>query len=912
MTLRTDLEIVQLPGTYPNVGGLTGANTIVTDPDFGTTITRLTDGNSGSGNYSSMQTADNPSGYTMWNCDDTLIISRNNGGIGFLFQWNPATLQGTQLTGANYQVSGPYCFSRVQPGVLYVVNGTVLNSVTYVLVDGVWTYQSTVEIVDFATILPAGFTVSWHSELGVSQADSVFSVAFSEGAQDTGYYACLYKAGAGLRMINTQTLAVTGAWGTTGTATLQNTEFTSFFLHGFTMTPNPNYTVLSPVGGTSTFVWANQGLVLTQSGLTGHHGLGYLHLYTGGPGGGQYDGAPFSNPTSHSPIIPRQVGPPGLPANQVPPQSYKGDQHSAFCPVNLNDKSLLFITNGPPQHNPMRACWEQEVRAIDVTGAVSGAKGTVYRICHTYNSGLSLQYIVTNSQLGVSQTGNFVAFTSDWGGGGTVGPLGSTSGAATGTLGVDARGDVFIAALNTTIVVGGVSISTSSLPLGVIEAAYSATVIATGGISPYSWAVTAGSLPPGLSLSASGAILGTPTAAGTFTFTVTVTDSESPTPSTASAALSITINAALEIITPAPSLPGCLTGASYNQTLQASGGISPYTWALSSGTLPPGLTLSSNGQLAGTPTTAGSFTFTVAVMDSEMPSPATQTATFTIVIAAAPYAVPAGTILPALYAQLASSLPILQLIGPGAYNSAPLSVVNAFFFGAAGKQTPQRFIVINVFDGTPAATTLDQTTALKGGEFQFDSYAENQLVARQISETVRDLLIDLVGATLPNGTTITFTENTVDRDLGYELGGESYVFRSMLRLSAFYTEGSSTLPLPPGANLYTGYGAPSTLHNNDDLYYDLATGNIYEQQSYAWDLVGTITGGGNLNRYDNASIGGITISGSVATLAVAVKSTAQIYRNGELAAPEVDYTYSGSAITFNVTLNSDDVITVLQ
>jgi hypothetical protein len=199
-------------------------------------------------------------------------------------------------------------------------------------------------------------------------------------------------------------------------------------------------------------------------------------------------------------------------------------------------------------------------------------------------------------------------------------------------------------------------------------------------------------------------------------------------------------------------------------------------------------------------------------------------------------------ILPALYAQLAAQTPIQQLIGPGAYNGAPANAVSAFFFGAASKQPPARFIVINVLNAPPAATTLSQTTALIDGEFQFDSYAESQLVARQISETIRGLLIDLVGTSLPNGVTITFTENTVDRDLGYEIGGESYVFRSLLRLRAFYNESGGTLP--PGPNLYTGYGAPSTLHNNDDLYYNLTNGNLYEQQNYSWELVGNIPVGG--------------------------------------------------------------------
>jgi hypothetical protein len=84
-----------------------------------------------------------------------------------------------------------------------------------------------------------------------------------------------------------------------------------------------------------------------------------------------------------------------------------------------------------------------------------------------------------------------------------------------------------------------VQITTTSLPNGQVQAAYSATLQATGGTTPYTWSVLSGSLPAGLSLTAgSGAISGTPTTAGTSSFTIQVADSAS---SKASAGFSITI-----------------------------------------------------------------------------------------------------------------------------------------------------------------------------------------------------------------------------------------------------------------------------------------------------------------------------------------------------------------------------------
>ena len=153
-----------------------------------------------------------------------------------------------------------------------------------------------------------------------------------------------------------------------------------------------------------------------------------------------------------------------------------------------------------------------------------------------------------------------------------------------------------------------ITITTSSLPVGTVGEAYSANLTAIGGIAPYTWSVTVGSLPGGLSLTSSGGntdnvISGTPTTSSgsPFTFTVKVQDSSSPTPLTAYATLSITINV-LTITT--TSLPTGNVGTSYTATLTATGGTTPYTWSISQGSLPPGLSLAgSTGIISGTPTT---------------------------------------------------------------------------------------------------------------------------------------------------------------------------------------------------------------------------------------------------------------------------------------------------------------------
>jgi len=131
------------------------------------------------------------------------------------------------------------------------------------------------------------------------------------------------------------------------------------------------------------------------------------------------------------------------------------------------------------------------------------------------------------------------------------------------------------------------SVSTASLPNGELTAGYSQTLIATSGTAPYTWSITAGSLPAGLTLApATGEITGTPTTTGTTEFTAMVTDSATLTASTAVAVLSITVNAAVTVTT--TSLTAGELGVAYLQPLAVSNGVTPYLWSISAGALPGG------------------------------------------------------------------------------------------------------------------------------------------------------------------------------------------------------------------------------------------------------------------------------------------------------------------------------------
>lgn len=150
---------------------------------------------------------------------------------------------------------------------------------------------------------------------------------------------------------------------------------------------------------------------------------------------------------------------------------------------------------------------------------------------------------------------------------------------------------------------------------GTVGTAYSLTLTEAGGISPYTWTVTTGTLPAGLSLSSGGAITGTPTAAGSASVTVKLTDSGSPA-LTATANFTIAIAAPPTIKFSTTSLPGGTVGTAYSASVLATGGAGTLTYAVASGSLPAGVTMSTGGVLSGKPTGGGTSTFTVKATDA--------------------------------------------------------------------------------------------------------------------------------------------------------------------------------------------------------------------------------------------------------------------------------------------------------
>lgn len=266
-----------------------------------------------------------------------------------------------------------------------------------------------------------------------------------------------------------------------------------------------------------------------------------------------------------------------------------------------------------------------------------------------------------------------------------------------------------------------VTVSPATVPNGSVAAGYSQTITASGGVAPYSFAVGAGALPAGLTLSPAGAITGTPTAGGAFNFTVTATDSSPfPGPFSGSQAYTLTI-AAPTIVLPATTLANGTLGVSYSATITAaSGGTAPYAYAVTAGALPGGLVLNAaTGAITGTPTALGTFNFSITATDgSTGTGPYTATQAYAVTVIDAP-PVASNSSVTVAYGAAATNVPLslsggtatsLSITSPPAHGTATVSGTTITYQPNAGYAGPDSFAYTATnAGGTSAPATVSVT-----------------------------------------------------------------------------------------------------------------------------------------------------------------------------------------------------------
>lgn len=191
---------------------------------------------------------------------------------------------------------------------------------------------------------------------------------------------------------------------------------------------------------------------------------------------------------------------------------------------------------------------------------------------------------------------------------GTPGAIGSYTFTVTAT---DARSSSAARTYTLNVNVLTLDITPASLGDTAAGVPYSVVLSGAGGTAPYTFAVAAGStLPSGLALSANGSLTGIVSFVGQYNFTIKVTDGNGQA-ATRTYNLKVVVNA---VVIDVPIADGAY-GKQYDQFFTSSAGTAPYVYSLSGGTLPTGLQLANTGELYGTPTLAGSFSFWITAVD---------------------------------------------------------------------------------------------------------------------------------------------------------------------------------------------------------------------------------------------------------------------------------------------------------
>lgn len=443
---RTDHGVAQLPTSLPNVGNLAGANTMVTDPAFGNPIVRITDFHTDPGAPLSfartfVTSSSGSADENLWNTDSTLFVLQSDGGAGYPYDFNPANLHATRLYPSSYpssnglKLAGSGTWSRVSANLLYLDVGTTVTSYDFTDRTNPPTPQLVYDFTSSPSCLPPGFSVTWKTKGGVSAGDTVFAMAYSNhGNQGSAIYAVAYKVGSGCAMLNTQTGQITGDFGTSGPANI-NDRWT---IHNAKLSKDGNWLIIAATNCLSSscskgpYFWQIGTTNVTSCGdsglCSGHWTEGYTHWVNN-------NNTPLGNQ-----VIRSFVDPDPQSITHSFPTGIKApfDQHQSWNNVDPADSVPFIASTWSPLGKDFPAPWYNEI-----IGVASDGSGKVWRFAHSYISSRSGVFSTRYAIGSVSQDGRFFLFSSDW-----MGTLGSEEGDQTCRLASNCRGDVFVLQLN--------------------------------------------------------------------------------------------------------------------------------------------------------------------------------------------------------------------------------------------------------------------------------------------------------------------------------------------------------------------------------------------------------------------------------------------------------------------------------
>ena len=633
----------RVKGAVPSLGA---AGYTFSDPDFGTRMMRVTDGRARPGTLNRSYRTPSSTHANAWSADARYFYTVSTDGTILPFSFDRATMRAQRLQASSVGDGGltlrffnEPTFSYLIPGVAYGTfngSGSNLRSIDQYDFD---TGQYS-QLLNLDTLAP-NLAGTYAGGLGASAGPVERLFAFFGGAsQDRHFYIVVFDRNnpSNRHLLDTAASTIDGV----PTNTLLN-----FKIHAANIDRSGRYLTIYPTGGdlqaprsaAPVYVWDIEtgtftGLPLAAARTGGHDAFGYgERVNQDCCTSTTWDAAQWQYRSLATPLTTFD-----LVAVMQPKEIYLADHPSWH---NAQPDRLVPFIDANYRYGANTTVWRAWDEEIIAVQTAAGSAGTVWRFAHHRSavaddldpSRISFWY---TPRANVSPDGQWALFTSNWDKSLGTDPGGEPGGAY--------RQDVFLIELKQSAgappVAVPVAVVTSTLPPGTVTQPYAAALQAGGGSGTYGWSIVSGALPAGLTLdSTTGTISGTPTAAGAATFTARAADLADPV-NVGDRTFSVTIAPAPlpPVLVTTTAVPGGTESKAYTTTLQATGGTGAYAWSVASGTLPAGLTLSASGTLAGTPSTAGTFAFTVRASDAaDATMSAQQPLTMTI---AAPVAMP--------------------------------------------------------------------------------------------------------------------------------------------------------------------------------------------------------------------------------------------------------------------------------
>jgi hypothetical protein len=394
---RTDRKTESYLKDPPALGP---SGSVITDPTFGSRISRITDGATDS--RSPGQSFHTPSSgeQNPWDSTGTHFYVGEAGGRYLLFDFDPSTMKAQRRNAPDFEWRGEPQFSFSQPNILYGVSERSRKIEQYDLASGRIT-----TIADPSTCVKLGG--GDHGASASASADDRRFLAVFGPQQDKSFLVYVYDRAKGCRWLNTQTGEIGGEWGPKGNISLER----RFGIHDARMSKSGEFVLISGSNEGPVF-WEVNTLSVTlcaqhaPTACGGHHAMGYSHLIN--PSGMSHPMDLRIRALAHPEVSSSLVG-------QLDKAEGWYDKHISWNNVGPEDTAPACLSTyrrdnpaAPGASLTVKGPWENEIDCVETDGKES----RVWRFAHTYSTAQNGFWSTPRGN--VSQDGRFYMFTSDW------------------------------------------------------------------------------------------------------------------------------------------------------------------------------------------------------------------------------------------------------------------------------------------------------------------------------------------------------------------------------------------------------------------------------------------------------------------------------------------------------------------